>query len=354
MSSSKKTTTTQWTTPYKPTQRGLETSSRLATEGLGNAQEYQGRFNPQTSPFTTGGLASMADLASFIPSNYGRSALDAGEYLTNKIATGGYKPATYDPSAAIESAVRPVVEKYSENLLPNMSAFFTNTGGYQGQNPGGVASTAGDALARNFNREAIQVAGEQAFNAAELNARNLLQGNAAEDRAIGALPAIFAGGLSAAQLYPGFLGQVGAADEAIAGRDIMEALQQNQYHNMYEAGIAGPYQDILMGPAQAFGTTTNVTKQKLDPITQGLQAAASIAGAFMGNPAALGGLFGGGAATGMPANILPQGAGYSSGYTSGGFMPYYGQAGTVYGPSNYPYVNPFGSSSSDMSNWFLY
>lgn len=334
---SKKTTTTQTTTPYGPSKGGLDYSQSLATEGLKNAQEYQGRFSPQTSPFTMQGLDFLKGLSGSLPAGYGSNALDAGDYLWNKVQSGGYRPQVYDPAAAIEASVRPVVEKYSENLIPNLGAFFTSSGGYQGGNVGGVSNTAGQQLSRDFNREATQVAGEQAYQAAALNAQNMLRASELENQTIGGLPAVYAGGLSAAQIPSMLAGQTGALDESIAGRDIIEALQQNQYHNLYEAGIVGPYLDLLMGPSQAFGTTTNITKQKADPITQAIQAIAAV-----------GSFFGGGGPGGLDA-FAPGGIGTAAGGamqrllapTSGAGTPITSSGSYGYSPI---YYNPYALS----------
>lgn len=343
MSSSKKTTTTQWTDPYKPAAPGIQAATRLATEGLNSATPYQGRFNPQTSSYTQAGVEGLKNLADYVPAGYGRSALDAGDYLANKIYSGGYKPPTYDPAAAIESAVRPVTERYSEQLIPNMNAMFTANGAYQGGAPGGSSNLVGQQLSRDFNREAIQVAGEQAFNAAQLNSQNMIQSNQQEMSAIGGLPGVYAGGAAAAGIPSGLQAQAGAGEEALAGRDIMEALQQNQYGNMYEAGVAGPYLDLLMGPGEAFGTTTNITKQKLDPLTQALGLGLAAAGAAFGGPAGAqpGLAMAAGGATGAPANILP-----------GGSQSNYGGYGAI--PSGYQYMNPFGGGSSTGTPWAIY
>lgn len=337
---SKKTTTTQSTTPYGPSQPGVDYSQKLATEGLKSATPYSGRFSPQTSNYTFGALDSLKNL---IPQTqgYGQNALNIPDYLYDKVMSGGYRPATYDPTTAIDSAVRPVVEKYSENLMPGLSALMTQSGGYQGKAPGGVSNTAGDSLARNLTREISQVAGEQSLAAADLNSRNLLAALGLENTTLGGLPGMYAQGLTAAQLPSQLQGQIGAGEEAIAMRDIQEALQQNQYGNLWEASIAGPYQDILMGPAQAFGTTVNTTKQKADPVTQAIQAIAAV-----------GSFFGGGGPGSMDAFAMPtgplSGPGVPNQASPGNYFPLVGPGtpGYQFGQYSNPYqgqtFNPYG------------
>lgn len=325
---SKKTTTTSTTTPYGASKPGIDKAQALATSGLDSATPYSGRFTPETSSYTFGALDSLKSLLPQVQ-GYGQNALNIPDYLYNKVMSGGYRPATYDPAAAIEAGARPIIEKYSENLLPNLNALMTQSGGYQGQAPGGVSNTAGESLSRNLTREVSQVAGEQSLAAAALNSKNILEALGLENQTLGGLPGMYAQGLTAAQLPSQLQGQIGAGIEGLQGRDIMEALQQNQYSNLWEASIAAPYQDIFMGPAQAFSTNTTTTKQKTDPIAAAIQTilagaqVAAQAGAFTGLP---------GAAGGAPTSILP-----------GGAAPSYG-----YGAP----MNPMGASSLNFGNMY--
>lgn len=298
-------------TPYAPAQGGIDLGLGNITEGIQNAQQYTGRFTPLTSGHTTGGLSSFAQLLGNVPSTYGQSALQTGDYIQNKVMSGGYKAPVYDPQQAIDAAVRPVVEKYSENLLPNLGAFFTSNGAYQGTAPGGTANVAGDVMARNLTREISQAAGEQTYNAAALNSQNLFQGNAAENEALGALPQLYAGGIASASLFPQLQGQVGQLDESIAGRDITEALTASNYGNMFESSVYGPLLQMLVGAGSQFGKTTQTNIQYQDPITQALSAIiplASIAAAPFTGGASLAGLGAMGAVGGSGfANPFPSG-----------------------------------------------
>jgi len=310
---SKKTTTTSTTTPYGASKPGIDAAQALATRGLNEATPYSGRFTPETSSYTFGALDSLKGLLPRMQ-GYGQNALNIPDYLYNKVTSGGYRPATYDPTTAIDAAVRPVIEKYSENLMPNLSALMTTSGGYQGTGAGGVSNTAGESLSRNLTREVSQAAGEQTLAAAGLNSKNLLEALGLENMTLGGLPGMYAQGLSAAQIPSQFQGQIGAGEEALAGRDIMEALQQNQYGNLWEASIAAPYQDILMGPGQAFSTNTQTTKQKTDPVAAAIQTilagaqVAAQAGAFTGLPGGAGG------ASGPPTSLMAGGGAPSYGY----------------------------------------
>lgn len=281
MSSKQKSVQTTTRNAAGFTQPGLEAASAGLTDAANNAQQYTGRFTPVTSDYTKTGLDLTKGVANSLSPSYGSNALNLGDYTYNKLMSGGYKPATYDPQAAIDAATRPVFEKYGEQVLPSMGAFFTSNGAYQGTAPGGTAAVTGDVLARNLTREVAQAAGEQALAAADLNSRNTLAANQMENQTIGALPGVYQGGVAAAGLPAGAYGAAGALDESIAGRDITEALMGNQYGNTWETSVFGPILQMLTGTGQAFGTDTQTNIQYTNPWTQALSAIAPIASIAM-------------------------------------------------------------------------
>lgn len=290
---------------------------------MGN--KYQGRMTPQTSDYTRGALSSMADTVGSMGPNYGRNALNAGDYLWNKVQSGGYDPITYDPTAAIEAGSRPIIEKYTENLLPQFNSMLTQSGGYQGTMPGGAGNVVGQQLSRDLTREVAQVAGEQSLAAADLNNRYRLNSSQLVNETLGGLGALYANGANAAMIQPNAQAGVGAFDESLAGRDITEALSRINYDNNFAASVISPYQSLLMDPASAFSTTTSTTKQKADPVSQAIQAIAAV-----------GSFFGGGGPGGMDAFAPP------TSIQPGGRTASYGGYGT---PTNFS-MNPTGAFNS--------
>lgn len=304
---------------------GVQQSTDAMKAAIGN--KYQGRMTPQTSDYTRRALGSMADVVGSMGPSYGKNALNAGDYLWNKVQSGGYDPQMYDPAAAIEAGARPIIERYTENLLPQFNSMLTASGGYQGTQPGGAGNIVGQQLSRDLTREVAQVAGEQSLAAADLNNRYRMTANDLINQTLGGLPAMYANGANAAMVAPNAMAGLGGFEESLAGRDITEALSRINYDNNFAASVISPYQQLLMDPASAFSTTTSTTKQKADPISQAIQFASVAAQIAMGMPPTAGGE----SATAPPRSLMP-----------GGQQASYGGYGT---PTNYS-MNPTGAFNS--------
>lgn len=269
-------------TPWKPAQPGLEAGVSSATNFFNNLPAaYSGRFTAGTSPYQYQALDALRGTANAAGPNYGQGALSLGDYFTNKLNSGGYKPPTfgsYDTSAiqpVIESLTRPIFQKYQENVIPQIKSQATANGAYQAP-----YRSAEDIAQRNFLGELTNTAtqvGYQDFS----DFRNLLtNANSQELQAAGSIPGLYNNALGAASGYAGLLGQLGAGYESLGQRDIDEALKRNQYDRTYGFQDVGNLMNLLLPAGQAFNTST--VTQQLDPWTQAIQLGTNLIGAFTG------------------------------------------------------------------------
>lgn len=325
-------TTTQELKPWKPAAGGIQSIAGKATNAVNSATPYQGLFNAPVSQYTNQGLQSFLSLIQGLPQNYGQGALQSGDYLSNKLLSGGYQPQRYDTTNAIQAAVNPLFRQFQEQTIPGINDAATVAGAYGGsQNqPGTAKNVLYDQATTDFSKALTDTAAQVDYTDYQ-NWRNATQeANQIEATVAGGLPSLYGQGVQAAMLPSQLWSQAGAMDQAIQQQPLNEAQQRSAYDNSFWASVLGPLNNILSGQAATFGTNTQTTE--LDPVTQSLSLAASLAGSLFGQ----GGV-------GNPFQTPTANFGNSS----GSFAPY----PTAQMPSAYPAIST-GQGNTQPSQWY--
>lgn len=280
----------------------LETGLRRAEQlffGQPQPSLYPGQMYVSPAQQTLDALARQEQIA-----RGGAGVLEVGQQaygqaLGGLSATAGGAFLGSNPyrQAMIESATRPLIQQYSEQVVPGISSQFSRAGRYGS----GAMEQAQARAAEGFARGLGDVAGALSYQdyAAERARQQQAQALQAE---IGAkAPNFFA-----AQFLPSEqLAQIGAAQEAIQAKPLQEAISRYQYeqqlpYSQLQSFLSAVYGNPMAGsqvPAQA-PAQTNRLGTTLGGAAIGAGIGQMTGGSLFGIPstlagAGIGGLLGG-------------------------------------------------------------
>jgi hypothetical protein len=153
---------------------------------------------------------------------------------------GGFLGANPFQQAAIQSATRPIMQQYENVTLPGISSMFSRAGRYGSGAMERALGTAAESTSRAIGDVSSTMAAQDYSRERALQQQALL----GQIQSAQAAPQIYGQQYLPSQQ----LGQVGAAQEAIAGLPLQEAMQRYQYQQQL------PYQQLGGFLSSVYGT----------------------------------------------------------------------------------------------------
>jgi hypothetical protein len=268
-------------------QMGLQRAERLFF-GQDQPGLYPGQMYVDPSQQTQQALSMQEQLASSAA-----PILSAGQqsYLNSlgqigQTAAGGFLQGNPYQQQMINAATRPLVQQYSEQVVPGIASLYSKAGRYGSGAMERSLGTATESYGRALGDVTANLVGQDYNRERQLQQQAQL-GQAALAQAA---PSFFQSSFLPAQA----LAQVGAAQESIAQRPLTEAMQRYQYSQQL------PYQQLQGFLSSVYGTPMGSSQVPQVPQAQTNQFGQALGGATMGyalsggNPyaAGFGGLLG--------------------------------------------------------------
>lgn len=266
-------------------QMGLQRAERLF---LGQEQPtlYPGQMYVDPSQQTQQALAmqeQLATAASPILSASQQSYLNSLGQI-GQTAAGGFLQGNPYQQAMLQAAQRPLVQQYSEQVVPGIASLYSRAGRYGSGAMERALGTSTEAFGRALGDVSANIVGRD-----YANERSLMQQAQLGQAAIAqAAPSFYQSSFLPSQA----LAQVGAAQEQIASRPLQEAIQRYQYSQQL------PYQQLSGFLSSVYGTPMGSSQYAQTPQAQtnqlGQALGAGTLGYLVGGPvgAGIGGLLG--------------------------------------------------------------
>ena len=212
-------------------------------------------------------------------------------------AAGGFLGGSPYREALIQAATRPLVQQYTESILPGIASGFSRAGRYGSGAMEQAQARATEAFGRSLGDVAATVSAQDYARERQMQQQAQLAQSALGQAA----PSFFQSSFLPAQA----LATVGASREAIAQQPLSEAIQRYQFSQQL------PYQQLQGFLGSVYGTPMAASQYSPTPQAQtnrltsalGLGGLGYLGGSFLGqtplnqpgNLAVLGGLLGGAA-----------------------------------------------------------
>ena len=191
-------------------------------------------------------------------------------------AAGAFLGGSPYRDAMMAAATRPLVQQYSEQVVPGIAGGFSSAGRYGSGAMQRAQGQAAESFARGLGDVTSRIAGEDyARERAFQQQAQLSQAALAQ-----AAPSFFQMGFLPAQA----LGQVGAAREAIAAQPLQEEIQRYQFNQQL------PYQQLQGYLSSIYGTPMGSSQYPAIPQAETNRLGQALGGAVLGGMA--GGAFG--------------------------------------------------------------
>lgn len=268
-------------------QMGLQRAERLF---FGNEQPglYPGQMYVDPSQQTLRALATQEQLATEaapVLSNAQQAYLNSLGQV-GQTAAGGFLQGNPYQQAMLAAAQRPLVQQYSEQVVPGIASLYSRAGRYGSGAMERALGTSTEAFGRAIGDVSANIVGRD-----YANERSLMQQAQMGQAALAqAAPSFFQASFLPAQA----LAQVGAAQEQIAQRPLTEAIQRYQFSQQL------PYQQLQGFLSSVYGTPMGSSQIPQPQPAQTNQFGQALGGATLGyalsggNPyaAGFGGLLG--------------------------------------------------------------
>lgn len=276
---------------------GLQRAERLFF-GEPQPSLYPGQMFVSPSAQTEQALAQQEQLAGGMAPiiGAGQQAYLSSLGQLGQTAAGGFLTGSPYREAMIQAATRPLVQQYSEQVVPSIASGFSRAGRYGSGAMEQAQARAAEAFGRSLGDVSATIAGQD-----YARERQLQQQAQTAQAALGqAAPSFFQASFLPAQA----LAQVGAARETIAQRPLTEAIQRYQFAQEL------PYRQLQGFLGSVYGSPmtssqfqpipqaqTNPLGQALGGATLGYLAGSAFPGSTFGVPnqylgAGIGGLLG--------------------------------------------------------------
>ncbi len=249
----------------------LPESARIYSEQAGGGP-YSGDLVARPTAATLGSQQEALDIAGGIRPQGQAIQQYASDVLSGQYLTPESNPALQD---YIRSAIRPLQENLTENVLPNIRSGAIQAGAFGGSRQG-IAETG---ATREFLRGAGDITSQIATRAYEQ-----------ERKAQALAPQLMQQGIQTELLAPQVQGQVGQQQQQQQQQLIDEAFQQYQMGQDYPWDVLGRYANIVLPASGQGGTTVGTKSGGANPLggaLGGLGTAAGL-GSLMAAPSATG------------------------------------------------------------------
>ena len=183
-------------------------------------------------------------------------------------AAGGFLGGSPYREALIQAATRPLVQQYSETVLPGIASGFSRAGRYGSGAMEQAQARATEAFGRSLGDVAATVSAQDYARERALQQ----QAQVSQAALAQAAPSFFQASFLPAQA----LGQVGAAREAIAAQPLQEAMQRYQY------GQQLPFQQLQGFLSSVYGTPMAASQYQPIPQAQTNRIGGALGGAALG------------------------------------------------------------------------
>jgi hypothetical protein len=235
--------------PYITT--GLE---RAKTLFLGGEQPsmYPGQTYVSPSQETLTALQQQQDIASQAsPSlQVGQNAYMQSYGGLANTAAGGFLQGNPYQQQMIQAATRPLMEQYSNQVLPGIASLYSKSGRY---GSGSMANALGQST-EAYTRALGDVTGALAGQQYQAERQLQQQAQLGQAQLAGQAPSMYA-----AQYLPSqALAQIGQQQESIAGQPLQEAMQRYSYgQQLPYQQLSGYLSSVYGSPMAGYGTQTS-------------------------------------------------------------------------------------------------
>lgn len=239
---------------------------------LGQTQPslYPGQMYAPTSAQTEQALSAQEQLATGMAPmiGAGQQAYLASLGQLGQTAAGGFLTGSPYREAMIQAATRPLVQQYSEQVVPGIASGFSRAGRYGSGAMEQAQARAAEAFGRSLGDVSAGIAAQD-----YARERQLQQQAQTAQAALGqAAPSFFQASFLPAQA----LAQVGAARETLAQRPITEAMQRYQFAQEL------PYRQLQGFLGSVYGSPMSASQYAPTPQAQTNPLGQALGGATLG------------------------------------------------------------------------
>lgn len=248
-------------------QMGLQRAQQLFFGA--QPQFYPGQTYVTPSAQTEQALAQQEALATGAQPalQSAQQAYQASLGQLGQTAAGGFLGGSPYQQAMIAAATRPLVQQYSQEIVPGIASGYSRAGRYGSGAMERAQASAAESFGRALGDVTSTIAGQDYARERALQ-QQAQMGQAALAQAA---PSFFQMGFLPSQA----LAQVGAAREAIAQQPLAEAIQRYQYQQQL------PYQQLQGFLSSVYGTPmaqSNIPQAQVNRTAQNLGILATIGG----------------------------------------------------------------------------